>query len=247
MSFHGLPCWYELNAADLAGDTAFYAGILPWRWSDAGMPGMTYLLGATDAGMVAGAMAAQAGQPTGWTCYVAVDSADDTAKLAQNLGAQTMVPPTDIPGTGRFALMLDPQGAVFGLLQPLPGGSGGAFDQTKIGHGNWNELISSNAEAGLVFYGKLFGWTISRTMAMGPDMTYHIIARDGLEIGGGYTATGRSCWKPYFGIASCATASAAVTAAGGKLLRGPDEVPGGAYTLQIADPSGTLLALVGPA
>lgn len=247
MSFHGLPCWYELNAADLARDTAFYTAILPWKWSDAGMPGMTYLLGATDSGMVAGAIAAEPGQPTGWTCYVAVDSADDTAKLALSLGAQSVVPPTDIPGTGRFSLMIDPQGALFGLLQPLPGGTGGAYDQSKTGHGNWNELVCSDAEAGLAFYGKLFGWTISRSMAMGPDMTYHIIARQGADIGGAFSVPGRPFWKPYFGVPSCAAAVTAVTLAGGKVMHGPDEVPGGAFTLQITDPGGVFLALTGPA
>lgn len=247
MSTHGLPCWYELNASDLARDGAFYAAILPWTWSDAEMPGMTYMIATADGAMIAGMTAAQPGQPAGWTCYVAVDSADETEALAQSLGASPVVPPTDIPGTGRFALLLDPQGALFGLLQPSPGAEGGSFDQAKTGHGNWNELVTGDCAAAMGFYGKLFGWTISRSMEMGPGMTYHLIARNGVDIGGTFATTaGTPFWKPYFGVLSCAGAVKAVETAGGRVMHGPTEVPGGAFTLQVAGPDGTFFALVGP-
>ncbi len=248
MTHQGLPCWYELNASDVARETAFYSAILPWTWRDAEMPGMTYMIASTEGGMVAGLMLAEAGQPTGWTCYVAVDSADETAALALSLGAHQIVPPSDIPGTGRFALLVDPQGALFGLLQPLPGGTGGAFDPAKMGHGGWNELVTTDSAAAMAFYGKLFGWTLSSSMEMGPDMTYHVFARAGVDIGGTFaTPAGAPFWKPYFGVPSCAESVKAVEAAGGRVMHGPDAVPGGAITLQITDPGGVFLALVSPA
>jgi uncharacterized protein len=245
MSAHGLPCWYELASPDTTSAQAFYAQVLGWRWADSGTPGMVYLLASMGEAMVAGMMPAEPGQPVGWTSYFAVDNCDETADLAKSLGATVIVPPADIPGTGRFSVLIDPQGAGFALLQPLPGGTGGAFDLQKNGHGNWNELISRDAVAGLAFYGRLFGWTVSRTMQMGPDMTYHLIAREGVEIGGAFSAPGRPYWKPYFGVASVKGAGDAVMANGGKVLRGPDPVPGGAFTLQIEDAQGIPLALVG--
>jgi uncharacterized protein len=251
MSFHGLPCWYELASADLDASQKFYAGLLGWDWQDAGMPGMTYMLAKHDQTMVAGLFSAEMGRAPGWLTYFAVDSADDTAELATSLGATILMPATDIPGTGRFALIADPQGAHFGVLQPLPmadGSGGGAFDQAKPGHGNWHDLVTSDSAAALAFYGKLFGWSDSRSKPMGPEMTYNILNRDGLDIGGCFTSTEAApFWKPYFSVTSANEASSTVATLGGRVLHGPDEVPNGAFTLQCKDSQGVTFALVGPA
>ena len=39
---------------------------------------------------------------------------------ATKAGAQVMMPPTPIPTVGTFAVLADPQGAVFAILQTLP-------------------------------------------------------------------------------------------------------------------------------
>lgn len=249
--FHGLPCWYELATNDLTGAQAFYGALFGWVITDSQTPGMTYLLAKADGAMVAGMMQAVAPQPVAWQIYYAVDNCDATVDQAKALGAQVFVPPSDIPNTGRFAVMADPQGVVFAVLQPLPmetPPSAKPFDQQKPGHGNWHELICPDPVAGLAFYTKLFGWTLTRSMPMGPEMTYHIFAHAGLEIGGACTLPGvPPHWKPYFGTPSAKAAMATTTAAGGKVLHGPDEVPGGAFTVQAMDPQGAAFALVGGA
>jgi predicted enzyme related to lactoylglutathione lyase len=58
--------------------------------------------------------------PTHWLPYFGVDDCDAVAAKAKGAGAQLRVPPTDIPGTGRFSVMTDPQGAAFAILQPKP-------------------------------------------------------------------------------------------------------------------------------
>ncbi len=247
-AYHGLPCWYELATNDLKGAEAFYGKTLGWSLVDSGTPGMDYWIASAKGAIVAGMMKAEDGQPLAWAIYFAVENCDATTAAAKDMGATIIVPPADIPNTGRFSMLVDPQGAAFALLQPLPGGSGGAFDQQKPGHGNWHELIVPDPLKAMGFYGKLFGWTVSRSMPMGPDMTYHIIAHDGLDIGGTCSLPNSAPhWKPYFGIASAKVAIAAVKAAGGEVIHGPDEVPGGAFTVQIADPQGVRLALVGGA
>lgn len=247
-SQHGMPCWYELTASSLTGAEAFYGKVMGWSVADSGTPGMQYWIAKAGEVMVAGMMAADAGEPLGWAVYFTVDNCDATAALAATLGATVVVPPADIPDTGRFAILIDPQGAGFGILQPLPGGLGGAFDQQKTGHGNWHEVITADPLAALDFYQTLFGWTVAEEMQMGPDMTYRIIACNGQQIGGTFAPSppAPACWKAYFGVASAKAAMDTVTAAGGRVLRGPDEVPGGAFTVQIEDAQGVRLALVGP-
>ena len=46
-----------------------------------------------------------------------VKDVDAAAKKAEELGAQAIVPPTDIPNVGRFYVFKDPQGAVLALIQ----------------------------------------------------------------------------------------------------------------------------------
>ena len=248
MTHHGAPCWYELSTRDIAGSQTFYTAIMGWQIADSGTPGMDYRVAKVGDTMVAGMMIAESPQqPVSWMIYFAVDSADATFAAAVAAGASGIVPPADIPNTGRFAILLDPQGAAFGILQALPGGQGGAFDQQRMGAGNWNEIITADPDAAMAFYGALFGWTLSRNVDMG-GMMYQMFAWNGLDIGGAFALPGApNHWKAYFGVPSAQAAVAAVTAAGGSVLRGPDEVPGGAFTVQIRDPQGAELALVGPA
>jgi predicted enzyme related to lactoylglutathione lyase len=55
--------------------------------------------------------------PHAWLPYVAVANADATSEKAKRLGATTLVPPTSVPGVGRFTIVADPQGAAIGILQ----------------------------------------------------------------------------------------------------------------------------------
>lgn len=246
--FHGSPCWYELASPEPVAVEAFYASLLGWSWAEAGAPGMSYRIASLGGRGVAGMMQARPGQAEGWSIYVAVEDCAATLARAEALGAVVCMGVTEIPGTGYFAALRDPQGAAFNLLEPLPGGQGSAFDQNRPGHGHWHDLVTPDPEAALTFYMALFGWTLARSIAMGPGMTYHLIAHDGADIGGTFAGSGDAAfWKPYFGTASITDAAKSVTFAGGRILRGPDPVPGGVFTLQIADPEGAALALVGPA
>ena len=249
-SSHGLPCWYELMTTDLDAAQGFYGALMGWTVTDAGMPGFDYRLAAAAGTMVAGMMGpGDSGMPPFWMIYFAADDCDATAAAAQAAGGAVYKAPADIPGTGRFAILGDPQGAAFGILQPLPGGAGGAFDQRKPGHGNWNELMTADPVAAMAFYGTLFGWTEARQFDMGPAGAYRLIGHKGIEIGGIFglmPGLARSHWRPYFGLPSASAAVAQITATGGKLIRGPDEVPGGAFTVQATDPQGAAFAVVGP-
>lgn len=243
MSYHGNPCWYELVTSDLDGAAGFYARILGWQVVDSGMEGFDYRLARSGDDMVAGLMS-NAGQdgapPPNWLIYFAVDDCDASAADIGSAGGTVLKEPADIPGTGRFAVVADPQGAVFGLLQPDMSrmseadrarveAGGGAFDQSKAGHGNWNELMSSDPQAAFAFYAKLFGWTRGEAMDMGDMGTYQLVRRKEADIGAimGLGDSPVPAWLPYFGVAGTATAAVdAIKSAGGTVHQGPMEVPG---------------------
>jgi predicted enzyme related to lactoylglutathione lyase len=254
---HGTPCWYELSTSEgsLGAAEAFYGEVLGWTVKDAGMEGFDYHLASAGGDMVAGLMVMPAeagGMPPFWMIYFAVDDADQAAAAVTAAGGRVHKEPADIPGTGRFAVVADPQGAAFGILQPepMPGqeGAGGAFDQQKAGHGNWNELMTTDPEAGFRFYSGLFGWQKSQAVDMGEMGTYQVFSHDGSDIGGlmGLGNSPVPAWLPYFGTNGVEAAMERITAAGGKVAHGPMEVPGGAYIAVAQDPQGAWFAVVGP-
>jgi uncharacterized protein len=50
-----------------------------------------------------------------WLSYIAVDDTDAATAKAQELGASVMLEPTTMENVGRFSVLADPTGAVFGL------------------------------------------------------------------------------------------------------------------------------------
>lgn len=250
------PCWYELGTTDLDAAAAFYSDVLGWTVVDSGMEGMEYRLANDPEGHgVAGIMRTahmQDAPPPNWLFYAAVASCDDTAAAAKAAGGSVVVEPTDIPNTGRFAILTDPQGAFFGVLQPEPmdgvAPTVGAFDQQRTGHGNWHQLSTSDPEAALQFYGQLLGWTKGEAMDMGEMGTYQMIQAGGTDIGGvmGLLGAPMPAWLSYFGVDKADATVDAVKAAGGQIIAGPDEVPGGAWAVTAADAQGAVFGFVGP-
>lgn len=247
----GQPCWYELTSGNSPAAAEFYGKVLGWSTQDAGMPGFTYLLAVSDGDMVAGMANAEGDQPPHWLIYFAVDDCDASVQAILKAGGKDFVGPADIPGTGRFAIVGDPQGGRFGILQPAPmqgGGAGNAFDQKKTGHGNWTELMSSDPDAGFAFYSDLLGWQKSTAVDMGEMGTYQLFSHQGADIGGmmGLGDAPFSCWLPYFGANGVDAAIGRITEAGGTVIHGPQEVPGGAFIAIARDPQGAHFAVVGP-
>ncbi len=254
---HGMPCWYELSTrpGELGAAGDFYRRVLGWSVADAGMQGFTYHLASAGGDRVAGLMNMPedcATMPPFWMIYFAVDDCDAAADAIRRTGGRIHREPADIPGTGRFAVAADPAGAGFGILQPLPmadgEGGGNAFDQQKEGHGNWNELMSTDPAGALTFYGDLFGWKRSQAVDMGAMGTYQLFAHAGTDIGGimGLGNAPMPCWLPYFGANGVDAAIARIKDAGGTSLHGPIEVPGGAFIAVAQDPQGAVFAIVGP-
>jgi hypothetical protein len=116
--------WAELNARGRDGALAFYQSVFGWSTRRSELPGSPdYVEFLVDGESIAGAaeLAPQlpAGTPNYWLVYFGVDDVDAAFDKAIGLGAAEIVGPQDFPG-GRFAIVTDPQGAVFGLLKTEP-------------------------------------------------------------------------------------------------------------------------------
>jgi hypothetical protein len=110
--------WVELITDNVDAAGSFYAKLTGWT-PEFGTNPMPYTTFRVDGRPVAGMMEKppdMAGAPNHWSIYYSVQDADAAFATAQKLGAGAIVPPMDIPGVGRFACVIDPQGAVFNVI-----------------------------------------------------------------------------------------------------------------------------------
>jgi predicted enzyme related to lactoylglutathione lyase len=242
--------WYELITSDVAAARDFYARVVGWTVEDTRMPGMTYLLAKVGEQEIGGLMGFPPDMPDPkpvWMGYVLASDVDGTAKRVTEAGGAIYREPADIPGVGRFAVVADPQGAAFMLFHG-DGDAMPALPYMTPGTVGWHELHSSDWPAGFAFYETLFGWTRDAAIEIGPMGTYQLFATGTHAIGGmmtGYEPAPSPYWIYYFAIDDIDAATARVTEAGGSILYGPVEVPGGMWVINAIDPQGAVFALVG--
>lgn len=113
-------CWNELMTTDTAKDKDFYTGLFGWSAETQNFGPLEYTMfanGERPAGGMLGITPEMGPIPPNWLVYFAVDDCDAKTQKARELGANIMKPPDDIPGIGRFSILIDPQGAAFALIK----------------------------------------------------------------------------------------------------------------------------------
>lgn len=119
---HGGPGWFEVMTTDAPSAVTFYERLFGWTPNaQPAMPGVEYTVFELDGRPIAGAMTILphmnlGDTPPHWAVTFSVQSADDTARLAEKLGARVSFEPADIPGVGRVASLISPQGVLFSVL-----------------------------------------------------------------------------------------------------------------------------------
>jgi predicted enzyme related to lactoylglutathione lyase len=243
-------CWAELATTDAKGAKDFYTSLFGWTFVDNPMgPEMVYTrlqLGGKDVAALYTQMKDQREQgiPPNWMCYVAVASADETAKKATELGGKVLQPAFDVMDFGRMAVLQGPEGAVFSIWQA--GTHTGAQRVNEPGAMCWCELWTRDPDASSRFYQRLFGWTLK-----GNDPSYLEIQRGGKSIGGimpmrkGMEGV-PPAWGVYFMTADCdATAKKAASLRGG-LMMGPQDIENVGRFAVVKDPQGAAFSIFQP-
>jgi predicted enzyme related to lactoylglutathione lyase len=116
---HGAFSWSELMTTDPEGASRFYGGLFGWTIKNMDMgtgPYHVANVGETSVGGIMGPPPGAEGMPPAWGCYITVDNVDETIAKCAALGGKTVMPPMDVTGVGRMAVLQDPQGAVFSII-----------------------------------------------------------------------------------------------------------------------------------
>ena len=114
-------CWNELMTSDDAAALQFYSEMFGWKVlneMDMGPIGMYRVFGIGEH-QLGGIMKIPKGAPMPpmWIYYTEVPDLDAALSRATAKNAKVMNGPMDVPGGGRIAQLMDPQGAAFALHQ----------------------------------------------------------------------------------------------------------------------------------
>jgi len=258
---HGSFIWYELMTPDPDAAKSFYDAIVGW---DIGPPPssgeMDYRMITRPGGGNAGGvlrltdeMQSHGARPA-WLGYLGVNDVDAMVTAVEHHGGKTLMPAHDLEGVGRFAMITDPQGAPFYIMKPTPPAgqedmTSDVFSVDQPMHVRWNELATSDPEAAIHFYKQHFGWHQQGDMDMGAMGKYRFLQHGGVGIGAVMQKTPHmpvSLWSFYIGVDDIDRAVKAVTDGGGTIIHGPQEIPGGEFSLNAIDPQQAMFGLVGP-
>jgi predicted enzyme related to lactoylglutathione lyase len=247
---HGQFIWYELTTPDVDAAIKFYPRFTGWgtqpfdkdytMWTTGGAP-FAGLFRLNDE-------MRQRGVPPNWMAYIEADNVDETVKKAEAIGGKTLVGPDDIPNTGRFAVLQDPQGATFGVYKSSNPLGGRAWDGTPVlGRFSWHELMTTDYEKAFAFYSAVFDWEKTGEMDMGGGMMYFMFGKGGKAFGGMFNTPPEMAgmhpfWLMYVLVKDVGAAVKTATKAGATVQRPQMDIPGGSIAI-LGDPQGAGFAV----
>jgi predicted enzyme related to lactoylglutathione lyase len=242
--------WHELMTRDVPEAKKFYTKLIGWK-AQAWPLDPAYTVCHSEQGPTAGIYGIPADipaeVPAHWLGYIGTRDVDGTAAAAVRAGGSIIKGPEDIPGAGRSAILKDPQGAEFAILDP-ENSRPEAHGMPPAGSFSWHELATSDAEAAFSFYSSLFGWDVLMRMPLDGGETYVIFGNNGIQRGGIYNKPAdmpaQPNWLHYAQVMDADEGWRTADGAGAKLVVGPMDVPGGSRIVTFFDPTGAAFAVV---
>ncbi len=241
--------WHELMTTDAKAAVGFYSKVARLTTQPAPFD-KTYTTFMASGRPMGGLMVLAGGAPPNWLSYIGTADVDETTRKAQSLGAKVVKASAPVADGGRFAILEDPQGAVFAIYA-FKQGQGGDAPSTDVplGHSSWHELATADPAAAFSFYQQLFGWHTTSSMDMGAQGVYRMFGPAGAKdpLGGMYMkapgSPGGPNWLPYIKVADARPATATAKKNGAQILHGPAQVPGGGWITMGIDPQGAMFAV----
>lgn len=115
----GAVCWQDLNTPKPAVSSKFYLKTFGWKTTTTVAGGMKYSMFVIGKSRECGMWPTPLKNlPPSWVTYFQVADCAKAVAKAKRLGAKVMMGTTVVPEMLSFAILRDPQGAAFGVLQP---------------------------------------------------------------------------------------------------------------------------------
>lgn len=197
-----------------------------------------------------------AGLPLQWMPHIQVADVAASAQRALDLGGSELMHAKDDDGASQWAVLLDPDGAAFGIISVVPAEAESSIDDTAspVGRISWMDLTVPDAVAARDFYRQVIGWSVQDVeMADGDERyaDYQMLDEDGSPAAGICHARGVNAglppvWMIYLPVGDLAESLRHIQEEGGKVIKAA-QVEAGAYIYAaVQDPVGAYLALMEP-
>ena len=244
----GKRIYAELVTPDLAAAKQFYGQLFGWTFQDYVQRDAAFTQASLDGQVIGGIYQRPLpqGRRPGWISFIATPDLAKTEAVATQNGAKVLLSPRPFANLGEEAVLTDPQGAVFALLQSSSG------DQPDYlvppGDWIWSSLIATDPGADAAFYKAVFGYDIY-TMPDPQDAQHLLLASDNFArasvnpIPAAWT-NAKPRWLNYIRVDDAAAMSAKVAALGGKVLQQPHIDRHGGKIAVVADPAGAVFGLM---
>jgi predicted enzyme related to lactoylglutathione lyase len=117
----GSMCWNELATRDVDEAKRFYSALLGWEFAGVRLPNFEYTViqaGGRDGGGVIPMLGPDWKEtPPYWNTYFSIADLDAALATITTTGGKLLFGPREAADAGRFAVVCDPQGAVFTVMQ----------------------------------------------------------------------------------------------------------------------------------
>jgi predicted enzyme related to lactoylglutathione lyase len=240
----GRVVWHDLVTQDLDGAKRFYGGLFGWTFRDFEVKEGSYALASLDGRPVAGILRPErrAVNVSQWLSYFSVEDVDAAAAAGRAAGGTVAVPPRDLAGKGRAALLMDPQGAPVAVARLRHGDPPPA--PPPVNGWLWVDLWTPAPDAATSFYRGLLGLE-ARTVEFG-GAPYTVLGRGEKAYAGLIRIPQpeiRPNWLPIVRVQDVRAAAANAVALGGRVLLAPSAAIRDGKAAIVADPSGGAVAI----
>jgi hypothetical protein len=197
--------------------------------------------------------------PLQWMPHIQVADVAASVERALALSGNVLMHAKDDAGTSQWAVLLDPNGAAFGIVplipaEALPPDDGAASRDTAapVGRIAWLDLTVADASATRDFYRQVIGWAVQPVaMEDGGERydDYTMLGDDGNPAAGVCHARGLNLglppvWMLYLPVGDLAESLRRVQEEGGKVVTATQGKDGEYLYAAVQDPVGVYLALM---
>lgn len=197
--------------------------------------------------------------PLQWGPHIQVADVAASVERAVDLGGSVPMHGKDDEGNSQWAMVIDPNGAAFGIMpvvsaeqMPQPDDTAPDGGSTSMGRIAWLDLTVSDAPATRDFYRQVVGWSVQEVeMEDGSERyaDYAMSADDGTSAAGICHARGvnqglPAIWIIYLPVGDLAVSLRRVEEEGGTIIKATKGNDGEYAHAVIQDPVGACVALV---
>lgn len=239
--------WHDLITDDPDAARRFYGTLFGWRFEDTRHPnGGDYTLILAGDHLLGGIVQLrdpEDAEYSRWLGYLSVPDVDRAVDLTRADGGEAVVGPLALPGIGRAAAVIDPQGAVVGFLRSDVGDPDDSVTPAA-GYVVFNEMLAADEHHAAGFYARVTG--ADRAAVERRGGVYYLLRAQGRDRAGFMRRPDEQVepfWLTHFAVADPAAAAEKAVELGGTVLLSPSPDLRENSLAVITDPTGAILAL----